>query len=111
MLIQKTNNISFTAKYTFAKSKVKQNFSKDAKKNLILYNDIKTYLSKDCSKIEYLNKFSKNFNTMEQEIKYNNAEKKYINNLLITLDLSENWKKIPDNSLKESMQELLNKIK
>ena len=111
MIIQKTNNINFTAKNTFVKSKPKEIFSKNNEKFSTLYDDIKTYLNNNCSKIEYLNSFAKKFNNFEQDIKYNNAEKKYINKLLITLDLTENWRKIPDISLKESMQELLKKIK
>jgi hypothetical protein len=110
MQIYNYNSTIFTAKKLPAEKSLKTVATKlksdtfSNKENL--YNDIEKYLKKDISKEEY-------FKFLIEKIKNNSyyvsdrVEEKYVNDMLTTLDLVVNTKKIPDEYLKRKMENLL----
>ncbi|GEM_PF-4100879 len=103
MKIFKIDNINFDSKKS-AVRKVKSSSRVDDKE---IYSDINDFMTKKCDKLEYLNRFSRQFEYPKYGNIYTQAEKKYINDLLLTLDLSSDWRDIPDKHLETAIQELM----
>ena len=73
------------------------------------YNDIEKFIKKEVSKKQYLQLFIDKMNN-ELYSQLNNTEKKYVYDMLTTIDLSYN-KNISDAHLTERMKQLLDSRK
>lgn len=108
MHIYNTHMTNFMARKTMPVKKV-NNIIQEPKtlKDEPFYNDIEKYLKKEINKEEYLKLFVNNFK--QNNFKDNNdiLEKKYINDLLTSIDLINSYKEIPDNYITERMLNLL----
>ena len=109
MKIYNTYTINFTA--------IKNNKSSVKKMNNLslnvnsfvqndIYKDMSSFLQKKITKEEYLYKFITNFNN-EAYKKLNNSEKKYVHDILTTIDFAESYKSISDEYLQEKMKRLI----
>lgn len=106
MKIYNINSINFSAsrKTNNLHSAMVQN-SRDE-----FYTNINGFLNKDYDKKEYLKLFSENVNkikTNKEANLFSSTEKKYINDLLMTMDLADKLERISDKYLTESMTTLL----
>ena len=80
----------------------------------IFYEHIKQYLSNGMNKKEYLKKFLSGIDAIQARkggAEFTPVEKKYINDLITTLDLTESLDKISDRYLTENMKKLLDNKK
>lgn len=115
MKIYNSYSINFTAKRSFAKTRIERSDLTKIKKiikntkNLQrdFYLDIQRYLDNTYAKKDYLKNFIEKFKNNSFYTKYNNVEEKYINNILTTLDLAENPQEISDEYLTRNMLKLL----
>ncbi len=74
------------------------------------YRNIESFLKKDIDKMEYLKLFSDIVNKIRKEKSYMNfteAEKNYINDILMTMDLTANLDKISNSYITKNMLSLL----
>ena len=114
MNIYSNYSINFMAGKNSLKSKmakktansVKDNF---AKKNNPLYDDINNFLERKCSKEDYIKTLVKKVNNNEYAnvMQNNPLERKYVNDILTTIDLNRYAKDIPDTYLIDRMLKLL----
>ncbi len=89
----------------FTGSNKLSNASKDAR--TLLYDDAKAFLDKKYTKSQYLDCFVKNLNNNDGKIKFSAEEKKYIDNILIAIDLHGDIRKISDTYLEKLIKDLL----
>jgi len=74
------------------------------------YSYIYGFLNKKYDKMEYLKRFSNNINRIKKEKNsqlFNPYEKKYIDDMLMTMDLTKDLSNISDKFLAENMRNLL----
>ena len=107
MRIYNINTTSFMAKRTNLLSHKAEKEMKFTKKNF--YKQIDDFLKHKTDVEDYLKSFSKSINTIKQKdmLDYSIPERKYIDKLIATLELSENPSKMPRDLLEKDMKELL----
>ena len=113
MHIYATNSVKFTSANRIIKpqkpypeiiGKIRNDLNDDTRKSL--YNNIDSYLTKKFSKKEFLLALNKLAIDIDNK-KLNIAEKKYINDMLTTMDLSDNFEKIPDKYIVKNIEKLV----
>ena len=107
MKIYNINPINFVERKNpiFTASNKDGKFTKES-----FYQQIEGFLNKKYSKEKYLKMFSDGISEISKQNsiqEYSSIERKYINNLVSIIDMSDNLKKIPDNYLKTNMEILL----
>ena len=108
MKIYNINPINFTAKKTIVTKKDLKPAEKFTKENF--YNQIDGFMNNQIDKEKYFKMFSDGVDKIYKQqdiLKYNPIERKYINNLVSLLDMSENHGSIPEQYLKKNMELLL----
>ena len=109
MRINAINNTNFTSRRPIKidqqiLQKIKNNAEEGIRKDL--YKDIDVFLSNNSTKQKYLEQV----NALAQnpdKLKLNRAERKYINNLLITMDLAPNPEKVSEEYLVRNIDRLI----
>lgn len=104
MKVYSINSTNFTAK------KTQSTLSNTENPRQRFCNQIDKFLNNKCTKKEYIDSFTKEINAViinRQKNDFTLPERKYINNLISVLDISEGIEKIPDNYLKTNMLKLL----
>lgn len=113
MHIYATSSIQFTSANRIIKpkkqypeiiGKIRNNLNDDTRKGL--YSNIDSYLTKKFSKKEFLLALNKLAIDIDNK-KLNTAEKKYLNDMLTTMDLSDNFEKIPDKYIVKNIEKLI----
>lgn len=108
MQVFNINSTIFTAKTNPQIKKFHNNIKKqNINKKDVFYDDINKFLTKEYSKEEYLTSFIKNVENNAYLEKNSNIEKKYINDLLTSIDLTNNYKDIPNQYIIDRMLKLL----
>lgn len=112
MKINSNYSINFTAKKNVLNSEAIKNTKKYtfAKSPNELYGDIDKFLSKKYTNEQYLTVFMEKVNSNAYN-EDSNVEKKYVNDILTSIDLNRSYKDIPDEYLKVKMLKLLDSKK
>lgn len=74
------------------------------------YKQIDKYMRGKYSQKEYLKHFTNNIQNIKDANEFTNIEKKYINDLIVTMDMTEDFSKIPDEYLRYRMKQLLEQL-
>ena len=102
--------MNFTSKKNIYNSKTIKSVQKNTQKiqnTDYFYEDMKKFLNKEYSKDEYLKTFINRLEQSSYAERSNNVEKKYINDLLTSIDLANSYKEIPDNYIIERVLKIV----
>lgn len=114
MNIYSNYSVNFMSGKNTLKTQMTKKATNVVKKNEVknsnaFYDDINKFLDRKCSKEDYLKTLVKKVNNNEYAnvIQNNHLERKYVNDMLTTIDLSRYVKDIPDEYLTSKMLKLL----